>query len=634
MKARKERGGICMQKVLLAIGNRQIEEFLQKKLEDDFYFVGTSTYREGILNNIQKNVPDIIILREGLKGNQNISEIIYEIRRHYQGTRIIFITGNREAGDELLAMLVNLQIFDILANERINVNEIVKLVRVPNSYQQVAHFQPKMIVDDRTKKLLFESPDASNVVQTVEKVVFVERPQKIPAIPVAPVSPTEAEKERKSRLGRGFFGKKEMGEAPEGNEVEESTTLPVESPSPEKRKPMFGRKRQSLDGLEEPGEKVDTKALEREEKARLQAEKKQMAQEQERLRQEEKELQRAQAEAQKQAQKQAEAIRLQEQERINQQALREEEERHKQDEFYLKTLELQKQIEEMSKNKEADRFLSQELPPHSKQKIITFIGGEHGVGNTQVALNTAIQLSQNGYKTIYIELKEKPSTVDYLYQLHRNVDNGLEVALFNLETQDYRGVHKSITRMKDVIERTREGDLMLDYYKTFPKNLDFLFFSPSYTESGNELMAGNPQGLKELCMHLLFESGYHFIILDADIEKSNPYTEVALRFGTQVFYTLTQDVCHIGNSVRHVADLSKSINIKDKLYYVVNKYEDADIHRNSIADWLKTDVHLFVPNANREFINANYTGQPVLLSTKQKDIKKAFMEIAQKIQNM
>ena len=615
-----------MKKVLLAIGNRPIEEFIQSTLKDEFHFVGTSTYREGILNNIEKNVPDIIILREGLKGSQNISEIIYQIRRNYEGIRIIFITGTREAGDELLAMLVNLMIFDILANQQVNANDIISLVREPNAYQHVAHLQPKMVIDDKSKKLLFDSPGATSVVQTVEKVVFVERPAEPAPEPAKP--PVEAEKEKKSRLGRGFFAKKELVES---LEVEKETALePPVTPEPEKRKPLFGRNRQVEDKTSVPAVAVDKKAIEREEKARLQAEKKRQAEEQARFAQEAKEHERIQAESRKRE----EAVRIQELERSKKQALLDEEAHQKQQEMYLKTLELQKQIEEMAKNKDAERFLTQELPPHSKQKIVTFIGAEHGVGNTQVALNTSIQLALNGYKTIYIELKEKPSTVDYLYQLHRNVDNGLEVALFNLETQDYRGVQKSITRMKDVIERTPGNDLMLDLYKTFPKNLDFLFFSPSYTESGNELRAGNPQGLKELCMHLLFELGYHYIILDADGNKGNQYTEVAMRFGTQVFYTLTQDVCHIGNSVRHVTDMSKSINIKDKLYYVVNKYEDADLQRKAISDWLQTDVKLFVPNANREFINANYAGQPVLIGTKQKDLKRAFIEIAQLIQTM
>lgn len=599
-----------MEKVLLAIGNIKIEEYLTKQLSGEFQFVGTSTYREGILKNIENNIPDIIILREGLKGSQNISSIIYDIRRDYPETRIIFITGNREAGDELLAMLVNLQIFDILANERINVNEIVSLVREPNTYQNVAHFQPKMMVDDRSKRMLFEAPEAATVIKNVEKVVFVERPAETP-LPTPEPTP-----ERKSRQGRGFFAKRDdvVGEET-GMEAEE-----IVEPTLEKRKPLFGRNRT------EQKETVDPKVLAKQEKARIQEEK--------RLADEERERERERERQQKEADKREQALRLKEQELQRKQAEHDEAERIKKEALYLKTLELQKQIEEMTKNKEAEKFLTQELPPHSKQKIISFIGGEHGVGNTQVALNTALQLAQNGYKTIYIELKEKPSTVDYLYQLHRNMDNGLEVALFNLESQDFRGVNKSITRMKDVIDRTREGDLMLDLYKTFPKNLDFLFFSPSYTESSNELMAGNPQGLKELCMHLLFESGYHFIILDADNEPSNPYTEIALRFGTQVFYTVTQDVCHIGNSVRQVAELSKSINLKDKLYYVVNKYEDAEINRAGVSDWLKTDVHLFVPNANKEFINANYMGQPVLLNTKQKDIKRAFSDIAQSIQNM
>lgn len=613
-----------MQKVLLAIGHQQVEKYIESSLENEFIFVATSTYREGILKNVEKNHPDVIILREGLKGKDNWSEIIYHIRQNHPHTRIIFVTGNREAGDEMLAMLVNLQIFDILANEKINANEIIRLVREPNSYQHVAHFQPKMYVDEKTKKMLFESPGATTQFKTVEKVVFVEKP----AEPTPAPAPVEPVKEKKARNGRGLFGKKETTGA---DAVEQATPSepPLAMPT-EKRKTLFGRNRPVEEKVVEPPVTVDLKAAEREEKARMQAEKKQQAAEQERLKREAKEQARLEAEARQRE----EAHRAEEAERLKQQLIREEEERQKHETLHLKTLELQKQIEEMAKNKDAEKFLTQELPPHSKQKIITFIGSEHGVGNTQVALNTSIQLALNGYKTIYIELKEKPSTVDYLYQLHRNVDNGLESALFNLETSNYLGVQNSITRMKDVIDRTPQNDLMLDLYKTFPKNLDYLFFSPSYTESSNELRAGNAQGLKELCMHLLFEMGYHFIILDADIEKSNPYTEVALRFGTQIFYTLTQDVCHIGNSVRHVTDMGKSINIKDKLYYVVNKYEDADLHKKSITDWLKTDVKLFIPNANKEFINANYTGQPVLLGTKQKDLKRAFIEVAQLIQNI
>lgn len=595
------------QKILLAIGNRPVENFLVKQLDGTCTFVGTSTYREGVLQNIEEKAPDVVILREGLAGNINISEIIYDIRQYYPAIRIIFITGNREPGDAMLAMLVNMQIFDILANSEINVAEIVDLILNPNQYHHVAHLQPKVIVDEKSKQVLFDAPEAREVVKNVERTIYVERDNG----EAERNHPEPQDVEKKSRKSRsGLFGKKE-----EAIPVKETEPVPVQDVEQTEKKGFFGRKSRQEPTVQVEEPVVDKKEMKRQQEAERKAALELLREESERQRKEEEA--KRQQEAMLRQQRDEEARRFQEQERLR-----------------LKTLELQKEAEELKRNREAEQFINREIPKHSKQKILTFVGSEHGVGNTQVAFNTAIQLATNGYKTIYIELKERPSTIDYLYQLHRNADNGLEAALFSLNSQDFHGVHKSITRMKDVIERTSDADIMLNAYKSFPTNLDYLFFSPGYTDASNELSAGNPTALKELCMHLLFEGGYHFIVLDADIEKSNPYTEVALRFGTHVFYTLTQDVCHIGNSVRHVTALDKSINLVEKLYYVVNKYEDAELNRNAISDWLKTDVRLFVPNAHREFMDANYNGMPVLLGTRQKELKKSFMEIAQMIQNM
>lgn len=591
------------EKILLAIGVRSLEEYFKKELGEEFHFVGTSTYREGVLKNIEQNAPDIVILREQLQGNERISEIIYDIRMKFPHVRIVFVTGSRNPGDQLLAMLVNMQIFDILAEEKVPAKKIIDLVRNPNQYHHVAHFQPKPIIDEKSKEVVFQAPDTREVVKHVERTIFVERetPQTTPAV---------EEKEKRSRKSRGLFGTKKENEE---SEPEKTVEEPIQEDEPVK-KGLFGRKQKPVKDVPETPV-VDKKAL-----------KKQQEEERRREMEHQQQLEKIRA--------REEAARLEAEELQRQEMLRRQDEDSETQKLKLKAIELQREVELLQKNQEAERFINRELPHHSKQKILTFVGSEHGVGNTQVALNTAIQLSTNGYKTIYIELKERPSTVDYLYQLHRNVNNGLEAALFSLDTNDYSGVDKSITRMKEVIERTNGGDLMLEAYKLFPKNLDFLFFSPSYTESSNEISAGNPQALKELCMHLLFEGGYHYIVLDADVEKSNPYTEIALRFGTHVFYTLTQDVCHIGNSVRQVTELSKSINLVDKLYYVVNKYEDTELDKRAISDWLKTDVRLFVPNAHREFVNANYQGVPALLGSRHKELKKSFMEIAQAIEKL
>lgn len=607
-----------MQKILFAIGQRKFEEMIEGRLGDNFNVVGTATHREGVLSNIEQSNPDIVILREKLPGKTNLSEIIHQIRSQHGHIRIIFMTGSRQKGDEFLAMLVNMQVFDILAEAQIPTAKLIELIEHPNSYQDVSHFQPKMVLDDKTKKMLFEPPAGATDVQvkTVEKVVYVEKPVE---------QEPEPEQEQKARKSRGFFSRRQA------NVVEEPTpTEPVAQIVPETEpapQPVTARKQAPTPTPEPAQDKVDMKAQRaREKELEKQRQREAVAQrkEEERIRKEELARQEAR-EAEERARSQRE----------RELALKEEQERLKKLELELKTIELQRKIEEMDKNKEAEHFLNQELSPHSNQKIITFVGGEHGVGNTQVALNTSIQLANNGYKTIYIELKEKRrSTVDYLYQLHRNIDTGLEVALFSLESKDYRAVNKSIVRMKDVIERTRESDLMLDAYKQYPKNLDYLFFSPTYTSDNNELVVGNPQGLKELCWHLIFEAGYHYIILDADIDKSNPYTEVALRFGSKVFYTITQDVCHISNSINHVKDVSENMNIKEKLNYVVNKYEDSDMTKKGISDWLDTDVKLYIPNANREFINANYNGYPALIGTKNKELKRCFNDIAQNIQSL
>ncbi|WP_214688423.1 MULTISPECIES: hypothetical protein [unclassified Exiguobacterium] len=539
------------EKILLAIGVRTLEEYFKNELGNEFHFVGTSTYREGVLKNIEQNAPDIVILREQLKGTERISEIIYNIRTHHPEVRIIFVTGSRNPGDALLASLVNLQIFDILAEEKVPAKKIIDLVRHPNQYHHVSHLQPKPVIDESSNEILFQPPQTREVVRHVEKTVFVEQKVEQKEMEQSPNPPEVREKK-----SRGFFGSKKE----EPVHVDTPDSIPDVEPQESGSKGFFGRKSKAQPVLNEDYENA------------------------ERLK--------------------------------------------------LKTLELQREVDLHKNNQEAEAFVKRELSKNGKQKILTFIGSEHGVGNTQIALNTSIQLALSGYKTIYIELKERPSTVDYLYQLHRNMSNGLEAALFGLETGDYSGVHKSIVRMKEVIERTNGGDVMLNAYKLFPNNLDFLFFSPSYTESSNEISAGNPQTLKELCMHLLFEAGYHYIILDADMEKSNPYTETALRFGTQVFYTLTQDICHVGNSVRQVTEYSKSINLVDKLYYVVNKYEDSELDKRAISDWLKHEVHMVVPNTHKDFVNANYHGIPAVLGSRNKELKKAFVEIAKTIENM
>lgn len=167
----KERGMI-LQKILLAIGFRQLEEYLKKQMKE-FLFVGETVYREGIVRAIGQKKPDIVIIRETLEGTQDILSVLYEIRAKYPKVRIVFLAGNRKPGDVLLATVVSYGIYDVLYGDKILAQHIIDIVRNPNEYVHVQHLLPKVILDEERNKILYDAPDIEH--RIIEKEIFVQK---------------------------------------------------------------------------------------------------------------------------------------------------------------------------------------------------------------------------------------------------------------------------------------------------------------------------------------------------------------------------------------------------------------------------------------------------------------------------
>ncbi|MDF2879502.1 MAG: hypothetical protein K0R54_59 [Clostridiaceae bacterium] len=162
-----------MEKILLAVGFRQLEEYIEKQLKKEFLFVGTTVYREGILRAIGQKNPDIVIIRETLEGRENILSLIYEIRGKFPRLRIVFIAGKREPGDALLATLVSYGIYDILQGEKIQAQEVISLIRKPNEYKDVKHLQPAPVLDEKSNKVLFQAPEAIVKEKEIIKEIYI-----------------------------------------------------------------------------------------------------------------------------------------------------------------------------------------------------------------------------------------------------------------------------------------------------------------------------------------------------------------------------------------------------------------------------------------------------------------------------
>lgn len=515
-----------MEKILLAVGFRQLEDFLEKQLKKEYIFVGTTVYREGIIRAIGQKNPDVVIIRETLEGNENILSIIYEIRTKFPKIRVVFIAGKREPGDALLATLVNYGIYDILQGEKIRAQEVVALIRKPNEYKNVQHLQPVPMLDERRNEVLFQAPSAMIQEREVIKEIYIEKGNHAPV--------------EKQPVGKGLNTKKQEKE-PSNIVMEEKTVEEVVK---------------QTKNVENVVEKT---------------------------------VEKIQKNVSKEGAKKS----------------------------FLDKL--------MSKS-EISPSLGQNMTSTTKQKIITFMGSKSGVGNSSLAFNTALSLAQKGLKTIYLEFNDKTPAVSYWYELGF-VEDGIDSALIALESNNFEKVEEAIVKSANL---KKSESLMQKNYRKFPNSLDFMFYSNKFlTRENDELEQKVDMGLsKELFLYLMFQLDYDFIILDVPSDIHHPVTANALIYSNKVFMTLTQDVSTIGYSIYKMNELNKAgVNISKKLFYLINKFEKADLSLKEIEEWIEVDNMTTIPTLNKEFVNANFLGLPVSLYTKNSGLRSAFQKI-------
>ena len=576
-------------KVFLAVGMESLENYLKTQLKQEFEFVGEAIYREAVVNNALQCNPDIILLRETLNGSKHILDIVYELRIQLPDSRIIFLASDRKPGDALLAELVGNGVYDILTGTRLYIQDLIRLFREPNKFSDVAIYRPKATIDKNTNEVLFEAPPIREVVKPIPKTIYVEAEQPNPKDPV---------QESNLPKNEGKKGKKPRRRLMRGDEPKGDSTIVLPQPkesSPEEVSVM--KKDEEPSVLPDEATSLDRQVLPSE----------------------------------------------------------------KNHPIHPTSEEVPPLVQPIPENKESESVEKPEIsrpsnhpipvhqpltataplmipkkkgylfPISQKQKILTFVGGEHGVGNSQIAHNTAFTLAERGYKTIFIELKEEGSTIEYLYQLAL-ADKGLDFALRSLQHENFAELEDSIIRIEE-LRRQPNNSFLEASYKTLSTNLDYLFFSADYIlEKDESKKQIDPMLLKELCMHLLFQMGYQYIVLDAEPNLFNPYTEVAVGFGTHIFFTITQDVCHIGRAVRNISEIQKRINITPKLYYILNKFDGRiALSKENIQEWLQADIEGVIPLLYKDFMDANLNGIPVLTTSKDKSLKKAFDDLVNHI---
>lgn len=131
-----------MEKLFLAIGNRELENHLKGILDTEVQFVGETVYREGVKKGIRQFAPTVIILKESLKGSIDMLRLIYEIRTEFPDVRIICIGPDKHDTDSFYGALVNYGVYDLVVGGKIKVADIIARIRIPAKYADVRHYQP------------------------------------------------------------------------------------------------------------------------------------------------------------------------------------------------------------------------------------------------------------------------------------------------------------------------------------------------------------------------------------------------------------------------------------------------------------------------------------------------------------
>lgn len=244
-----------MQKILLAIALVDSEVYIQDSLNNkalgEYEFVGTAIHKEALVEKMKATTPDIVVVREGLQGQENIFNLVCNLKVAFPNTRFIFIAGNRKPGDGYLNKLASFNIYDIIYGERTNINLVLDMILNPSTFAYASQFLTKRddVPDDfetnvTQKEVKEEIVSITTYVEKpVEKPIEKKVPEKKPPVkkPPKPATDTTAVKsqERKEieKLKKEIEQLKKQKEAPLKNNNVEVATIPPRAP---KSDGMFG----------------------------------------------------------------------------------------------------------------------------------------------------------------------------------------------------------------------------------------------------------------------------------------------------------------------------------------------------------------------------------------------------------
>lgn len=138
-----------MKKIMTAINNPKLNEELKK--EKNFEIVGKDIqYKEAILEILEKdNNIDLIIISEKISGEMKLEKLIQKIKQINEKIKLIFILEKENINLE--KMLIKNNILDIYYNNKINLNELIKIINKKEINMEEEIIKLRKIIEEKNK---------------------------------------------------------------------------------------------------------------------------------------------------------------------------------------------------------------------------------------------------------------------------------------------------------------------------------------------------------------------------------------------------------------------------------------------------------------------------------------------------
>lgn len=655
-----------MKKILYAIQQKAAENYLTETLAPSSIVpAGNAAYREAVLPALREAPADLLVYRESLKGSTDTFELMLSIRREFPLVRVIFIANEQPATSTLLCKLVCLGIYDIINSNNPNVSDIADFIIHPRDFGFADKFFQPRISDELVAQALIPSGDIpapateqkgrgspfgflsklrGNSITSAEEPALASAPA--PALPEMPKVDTETMRramlEEARRVAQAEIPalvniQVDMATASLKSDLAQRNATVSELRHDLKQKTDEALAlRQQLDEAGELRKTLESRMLAYQQEASqvaiqyqtqlatLQTTKppewyhdqtRKWLAEREHYLQEISDLSTKVESSNVQlqtalAENKALSLTLESKDR----------------EIETLQLALPRDIIDAVDDTLEDDFvvipdLDCELKPapYGEGRLIAFMGTKHGVGNTTVALNTAIALANCGYKTCYIELNRQFPLVNEFFEFS-NIVRGLDTAIKACQQGNPRLASMCIIKPHG-IQTSKKS--MQKIYQRLPGPLHFLLYSNEFLlQCKSKPMPGiSEQDLRDLSFFLTMQERYSFVVVDLqpdDQDALNTFLQSSNHVH-QLVMTMSQDPHSITTAQYMITRLARSRgnSLLQNTQFVVNQYSSGNkMSATRVCEYLHIPRGRLskISLDSRGYMDASYAMVPYLLS--------------------